>query len=97
MLPQVKSKKIKQLTCANFYKLYLESSKSKSNFKTFGINVNVINKKQYVHGKKALYMQAIHQWIRQWIIKIYKCFNLNRDEYPYHKSAGDKCNHKNSS
>lgn len=32
-------------------------------------------------------MQAIHQWIRQWIIKIYKFFTLNRDEYPYHKSA----------
>ena len=32
-------------------------------------------------------MQAIYQWIRQWIIKIYKFFTLNRDEYPYHKSA----------
>lgn len=25
--------------------------------------------------------------LRQWIIKIYKFFTLNRDEYPYHKAA----------
>ena len=32
-------------------------------------------------------MEAIQQWRRQWVIKIYKFFTLNRDEYPYHKSA----------
>lgn len=32
-------------------------------------------------------MEAIQQWRRQWVIKIYKIFTLNRDEYPYHKSA----------
>ena len=32
-------------------------------------------------------MEAIQQWRRRWVIKIYKFFTLNRDEYPYNKSA----------
>ena len=39
-------------------------------------------------------MEAIQQWRRQWVIKIYKFFTLNRDEYPYHKSAEINENYK---